>query len=96
MTPFRNILFVLFLLLGGFSFAQKTDTLVMLNGNVITGEIKELDYGLLIYKTSGMGTLKVKRENINSLKSKKRFEVLMTTAKYITVRSICVQAKNRR
>jgi len=77
LIPPKNILFLTFLITAVFSFAQKTDTLVMMNGNIVTGEIKELDYGLLIYKTAGMGTLKVKRENINSLKSKKRFEVLM-------------------
>ena len=48
--------------------AQKTDTLVVKNKNIITGEIKKLSYGLMTFKTSGMGTLKVKREYILGLK----------------------------
>lgn len=66
--------FLLFLV-ATVSYAQKTDTLVSTNGNIITGEIKKLEYGLLTYKVSGMGTLSVKVENIKSVKSTKKFQI---------------------
>ncbi len=56
---------------------QKTDTLILINGNIITGEIKKLDYGRMLYKVSGLGSVNVKRENIRSLKSGKKFEILL-------------------
>ncbi len=58
------------------SYAQKTDTLVSTNGNIITGEIKKLEYGLLTYKVNGMGTLNVETERIKSIKSKKQFQII--------------------
>jgi len=58
-------------------FAQKTDTLVSTNGNIITGEIKKIEYGLLTYKVSGMGTLSVETEKIQTLKSVKHFQIIL-------------------
>jgi len=58
-------------------FAQKTDTLVNTNGNIITGEIKKIEYGLLTFKVSGMGTLSVETEKIQTLKSVKQFQITL-------------------
>lgn len=64
------------LIIASFSLsAQKNDTIVLLNNNIITGEIKSLQEGLVVFKTNGMGTVKVKAEEIKSLKSKKRFQI---------------------
>jgi len=50
-----------FALLFGFwalpALAAKTDVVVLLNGDRITGEVKELSYGQLKFKTDDMGTL---------------------------------------
>jgi len=69
-----NVLFFLFVSAG---VAQKTDTLVSTNGNIITGEITKIEYGLLTYKVSGMGTLKVESEKIQTLKSVKQFQITL-------------------
>ena len=38
---------------------QKTDTLFLVNGDRLVGEIKKLQYRLLSYKVDGMGTLQI-------------------------------------
>ena len=77
MSPAKFFPIIFLLLFSMHLKAQKTDTLVLLNGNIITGEIKKLDYGRMLYKTSGMGSVNVKRENIKAFKSNKKFEVLL-------------------
>jgi len=39
--------------------AEKTDSIVLANGNMVTGEIKKLEYGKLRYSTDSMGTVLV-------------------------------------
>jgi Protein of unknown function, DUF481 len=53
--------------------AEKTDSIVLRNGNRITGEIKSLENGLLSYKTDDMGTLSVQWEKITRISSKYSF-----------------------
>lgn len=74
MSRFFVILSILFLSSSAL-FSQKTDTLVHINGNIITGEIKKLEYGLLYFSTDGMGTIKVETEKIKSLKSHNQFQI---------------------
>ncbi len=59
----------------GFSHAQKSDTLVLNNGDRITGEIKELSLGYLKYSTDDAGTLQVKWIRIAFLESKNQFDI---------------------
>jgi hypothetical protein len=47
--------------------AKKTDILVLINGDHITGEIDEMDYGELRFKTDDVGTLYVKWDKVVSL-----------------------------
>ncbi len=54
---------------------QKTDTVILINGNIITGEIKKFTYGILTYKMDGMGTVNIEVDKISSMKSKKTFEI---------------------
>ncbi len=56
-------------------FAQKTDKVFLLNGNVITCEIMELDVGKLDCKTDDIGRIKVEWDAIDSLWSDKQFEI---------------------
>jgi hypothetical protein len=58
---------------------QKTDGLVLRNGNLITGEISTLDRGILSYKTDDAGTLRVEWDKVVSLTSVHTFEVELTT-----------------
>jgi hypothetical protein len=62
-----------------FSFAaearEKTDVLVLRNGDRITGEIRKLEYGKLQFKTSDIGTLSVEWSAVASLSSGYNFDV---------------------
>ncbi len=71
------ILTLVFVLLGGFLIAQKTDTIVHINGNVLLGEIKTLDNGIITFKMDGMGTIKFQLDKVNTFSSKKHFQVVM-------------------
>ncbi len=55
--------------------AQKTDVLVLSNGDHVTGEIKEFTRGLVRLSTDPMGTVYVKWEDILSITSDKTFEI---------------------
>ena len=55
--------------------AQKTDVLVLSNGDHVTGEIKELTRGKVRFKTDPMGTVYIKWQEIVSITSDKVFEV---------------------
>ena len=57
--------------------AQKTDTIIHINGNILTGEFKKLLYGVVNWSMDGMGTINFEEVKINSIKSKKEFEVKM-------------------
>jgi len=55
--------------------AQKIDTLYHINGNILTGDLKKLTYGVVSWSMDGMGTINVETPKINSLRSIKRFDV---------------------
>jgi hypothetical protein len=55
--------------------AQKTDVVTLLNGDAITGEIKELQRGLLRYSTDDMGTIYVEWDRVARVTSRNYFEV---------------------
>lgn len=59
--------------------AQKTDILVLRNGDRITGEVSGLTRGILRYKTDDAGTLQVEWDKVASLHSLLSFEVELTT-----------------
>jgi hypothetical protein len=63
------------LLVAGPALAQRTDELVLYNGNTITGEVKSLQQGKLKYKTDDIDTIYVKWEYVRSLTSANFFEV---------------------
>jgi hypothetical protein len=63
------------LILAGPVQAQRTDEIVLWNGNTITGEVKSLQQGQLKYKTDHAGTIYVEWEFINSVTSSNFFEV---------------------
>jgi hypothetical protein len=56
-------------------FAAKTDTVVLENGNLITGEIKALEYGKLRYSTDSMGTVMIEWDEIARIASNLSFTV---------------------
>lgn len=75
----RVILFLWLLCLLGFSsYAQKVDTIIHVNGNILTGEIKKAGYGIVTFKMTGMGTIKVEMDKIQTMKSLKDFEITLS------------------
>ncbi|UCC82723.1 MAG: DUF481 domain-containing protein [Gemmatimonadota bacterium] len=59
--------------------AQKTDVVILENGDHITGEIKELTRGRLSYSTDDMGTISIEWEHILRITSAAFYEVEMTS-----------------
>jgi hypothetical protein len=57
--------------------AQKTDTIVHVNGNVLKGDFKKMEYGIITWKMDGMGTINVEQPFIDTFISKKQFEIVM-------------------
>jgi len=55
--------------------AQKTDTIYHVNGNILTGDLKKLAYGVATWKMTGMGTISLEEVQINTIRSRKLFEV---------------------
>ncbi len=60
-------------------FAQKTEVLVLVNGDRVTGEIKELTRSKLRFKTDPMGTVYIKWQDIASIDSDKTFEIELSS-----------------
>jgi small nuclear ribonucleoprotein (snRNP)-like protein len=67
--------FLLVTVLPAVAFAAKTDTVLLVNGNAITGEIKSLDFGVLRYSTDSMGTVSIDWEDIVSITTKQTLQV---------------------
>lgn len=55
--------------------AQKTDTIYHINGDVLTGDLRKLNYGVVTWKMEGMGTISMETPEIGNIKSRKQFEV---------------------
>ena len=65
------------ILTGAGVLAQKNDTLYFLNGDRISGEIKQYKYGHLTYKTYGVSTVSVKYDKISTFFSRKSYDILL-------------------
>jgi len=70
-----SFLAVLFLLISKEGIAQKTDTIYHVNGNILTGDLKKIAYGVATWKMTGMGTISLEEVHINTIRSRKLFEV---------------------
>lgn len=55
--------------------AAKTDVVVLINGDSVTGEVKSLEFGELRYSTDSMGTVSIEWEDVVSLKSDQDLQV---------------------
>ena len=55
--------------------AAKTDVVVLINGNAVTGEVKSLEFGSLRYSTDSMGTVSIDWEDIVSVTSQQDLQV---------------------
>ena len=55
--------------------SAKTDVVVLINGNDVTGEIKSLEFGELRYSTDSMGTVSIEWEEVVALQSDQALQV---------------------
>lgn len=72
------IILIISLLISSSSFAQKTDVVILNNGDKITGEVKSLRVGILNYKTDNMETVSIQWDKIKSIQTENFFEVEVT------------------
>jgi hypothetical protein len=63
------------MILGTKGLAQKIDTIYHVNGNVLTGDLRKLNYGVVTWKMAGMGTISLETPEIKNIKSEKQFEI---------------------
>ncbi len=73
----KVLIFAIITLISAPSLAQKTDTIIHINGNVLLGEIKKLDNGIISFKMDGMGTIKFEIDKVNTFSSKKHFQIIV-------------------
>lgn len=59
------------------SYSQKTDTIIHANSNVLLGEIKKLNNGIISFKMDGMGTINFEVDKINTFRSNKQFQIIV-------------------
>jgi len=71
----RKSTIILLLLFSHAIFSQKTDVVVVQNGNHITGEVQNLQDNMLSFKTDDMGTLRIKWDKVLHVVSKNSFRV---------------------
>ena len=74
-TKYLLYIITLCILATTISFPQKTDIIIMNNGDHYTGEVKKLKFGIVTFKTDDAGTLSIKWDKIKHLISKHIFEV---------------------
>jgi hypothetical protein len=58
--------------------AEKTDVVILVNGNSVTGEIKVLEFGALRYSTDSMGTVSIDWEDIVGVTSDQALQIELT------------------
>ncbi len=75
MSGRANIMIFLLLLGGGNVFAAKTDVVLLVNGDTITGQVKSLDFGSLRYSTDSMGTVNIEWEDVATINSDQKLQV---------------------
>ena len=65
-------------LLPASSSAAKSDVVVLVNGNAVTGKVKSLEFGSLRYSTDSMGTVSIDWEDILSVSSEQDLQIELT------------------
>lgn len=71
----NSFIFLLLATLPAVTIAARTDTALLINGNVVTGEIESYEFGSLEYSTDSMGTVDIDWEDIVGLTSNQNLQV---------------------
>jgi putative salt-induced outer membrane protein YdiY len=77
-TPYLGLFLATALLFGLISPAAnagKTDVVILVNGNAVTGEVKSLEFGSLRYSTDSMGTVNIDWEDIVAVTSQQDLQI---------------------
>jgi hypothetical protein len=74
----RLTILILLGLLPIVTLAARTDTVLLVNGNTVTGEIESLEFGDLEYSTDSMGTVHVDWEDVVAITTNRRLQVEVT------------------
>ncbi len=82
----KIVSYILFIYLLSMTFsnhcqAQKTDTIVHINGNILKGDFKRMNYGVVTWKMDGMGTISLEEPKIQTIISNKMFEIKMKSGR---------------
>lgn len=77
-NPIRILALVLLLLWLEQAFAAKTDVVILVNGNAITGEIESLEFGSLKYSTDSMGSVFIDWDDVVNVTSNQQLQVELT------------------
>ena len=76
MRYLRDCLIALvFFSLSAAAYAARTDTVLLVNGNTITGEVERYNFGKLEYGTDSMGTVNIDWEDIVAITSNQSLQV---------------------
>jgi hypothetical protein len=62
---------------------QKTDKVFLLNGDILTGEIKNLKLAKLKYDMDGPGIIEIKWEMVKSIRSERQFEIVLQSGEVL-------------
>ena len=71
----NSLIFLLLATLPAVTIAARTDTVLLINGNAVTGEIKSYEFGSLEYSTDSMGTVLIDWEDVVGLTSSQNLQV---------------------
>lgn len=82
MSVGRSLFIALLTLLPGLLAAQKTDTIHLFNGDKIVGEMKDLKLGLLRVKTDYMATVYIEWDQVQTVRTDKRWYIRMRNGAY--------------
>ncbi len=93
-SPFQNMRVIVLKILGliihlnmaSTVCAQKTDKVLLRNGDEITGEIKNLKFAILSFSTDGPGTLSIKWEHVIKITTDKTFQVTLRQGDVLVTR----------
>ena len=74
-TTFRSLLLALLGSLSSGPALAQTDRVVMNNGDILTGEIKSLDRGMLRFETDATDTIEIQWSLVAELTSTQNFQI---------------------
>jgi hypothetical protein len=88
-----SVFFTICSLIAVVSSAQSQDTLFLKNGQVLTGDIKNMNLGVIVIDDMDLNTLNIKQHKIKSISTVRRFKI-ETTNKEIYYGSLNVSGKD--